>query len=58
MSVNRPEWVITDWACAVQGFVSVPLYDTLGADAAQYMYVWVCPHPSIGDMTSRYVLLS
>eukprot|EP00271_Cylindrocystis_brebissonii_P017344 TRINITY_DN4485_c0_g1_i1.p1 TRINITY_DN4485_c0_g1~~TRINITY_DN4485_c0_g1_i1.p1 ORF type:complete len:707 (-),score=147.37 TRINITY_DN4485_c0_g1_i1:806-2926(-) len=34
---NRTEWVVTDLACMAYGFVSVPLYDTLGADAAQYI---------------------
>ena len=29
-SVNRMDWAITDYACAIAGFVSVPLYDTLG----------------------------
>ncbi len=27
-SENRPEWSMTDWACAHFGFVSVPIYQT------------------------------
>ncbi len=28
LSENRPEWSMTDWACAHFGFVSVPIYQT------------------------------
>lgn len=28
-AVNRPEWVITDFACILQGIVSVPIYRQL-----------------------------
>jgi len=28
--INRPEWVISELACAAYSYVSVPLYDTLG----------------------------
>jgi long-chain acyl-CoA synthetase len=31
-SKNRYEWFITDWACALFGITSVPLYDTLGVE--------------------------
>lgn len=34
---NREEWVIAAEACNAFGFVSVPLYDTLGADALQHI---------------------
>jgi len=37
ISVNRAEWMVTDVTCAVQSFVSVPLYDTLGPDAVRYI---------------------
>jgi hypothetical protein len=37
VSQNRAEWTITDMVCNVQGFVSVPLYDTLGPDAIQFI---------------------
>jgi hypothetical protein len=37
MSNNRSEWLITDYACCVQSLISVPLYDTLGPDAVEYI---------------------
>lgn len=37
MAPNRPEWTIIDLACSCQSFVSVPLYDTLGPDAVEYI---------------------
>jgi long-chain acyl-CoA synthetase len=36
-SINRPEWLIVDIACCVFGFISVPLYDTLGPSACEYV---------------------
>ena len=33
---NRIEWYATDWACALFGVTSVPLYDTLGKDNLTY----------------------
>ena len=36
-SINRPEWVIAEHACYVQSLVTVPLYDTLGPDAIEYI---------------------
>ncbi|KAJ4771909.1 Long-chain acyl-CoA synthetase 6 [Rhynchospora pubera] len=35
--INRPEWTIVDHACSAYSYVSVPLYDTLGPDAVQYI---------------------
>ncbi|KAH7830607.1 putative long-chain acyl-CoA synthetase 7 [Monocercomonoides exilis] len=32
LSKNCPEWLIFDMACAVQGFVSVPIYDSYGKE--------------------------
>jgi long-chain acyl-CoA synthetase len=29
-SRNRMEWMLVDLACCMYGFVTVPLYDTLG----------------------------
>jgi long-chain acyl-CoA synthetase len=36
-SINRSEWVIAEQACFVQGMVTVPLYDTLGNEAIEYI---------------------
>ncbi|KAH9560544.1 hypothetical protein CY35_06G110600 [Sphagnum magellanicum] len=35
--INRPEWVITELACGSYSYISVPLYDTLGASAVKYI---------------------
>ncbi|PWA89832.1 long chain acyl-CoA synthetase 6, peroxisomal [Artemisia annua] len=34
---NRSEWVIVDNACSAYSYISVPLYDTLGPDAAKFI---------------------
>lgn len=34
---NRPEWVMTSTACDAYSFVSVPLYDTLGDEAINFI---------------------
>ncbi|CAG8851694.1 11096_t:CDS:2, partial [Racocetra persica] len=36
-SINTPEYVIAELACNQYNFVSVPLYDTLGAEALKYI---------------------
>lgn len=36
-SINREEWVVTQWALWRQGQICVPLYDTLGASAISYI---------------------
>ena len=36
-SINRPEWVIAEQACFMFGWVTVPLYDTLGPEAIEYI---------------------
>lgn len=36
-SVNCRDWVLVDGACHAYSFIAVPLYDTLGADAVQYI---------------------
>jgi long-chain acyl-CoA synthetase len=36
---NRPEWCLTDIACNSYSFVSVPLYETLGAEAISFILV-------------------
>jgi long-chain acyl-CoA synthetase len=35
-SRNRYEWFVTDWACAMLGITTVPLYDTLGVENISY----------------------
>ncbi|CAF0704324.1 unnamed protein product [Brachionus calyciflorus] len=34
---NRPEWVLTDLACASYSFISVPLYETFGPEAVPFI---------------------
>lgn len=46
---NRPEWAVTDFACAVMGVVSVPIYHTLTADQTAYI---------IRDSGARWILVS
>lgn len=36
-SVNRPEWTMSEYACYRQGIFIVALYDTLGAEAIEYI---------------------
>ncbi|XP_049897983.1 long-chain-fatty-acid--CoA ligase 1-like isoform X2 [Epinephelus moara] len=36
-SQNRPEWTISELACYTYSLVSVPLYDTLGTEAINYI---------------------
>ncbi|XP_060771226.1 long-chain-fatty-acid--CoA ligase 1b [Neoarius graeffei] len=35
---NRPEWTISELACYTYSLVSVPLYDTLGTEAVDYIF--------------------
>ncbi|NXE73402.1 ACSL5 ligase, partial [Cochlearius cochlearius] len=36
-SQNRPEWIISEYACYTYSMVAVPLYDTLGPEAIVYI---------------------
>ncbi|KAG0375532.1 hypothetical protein BGX24_008973 [Mortierella sp. AD032] len=36
-SLNRPEWFISEMICNYYNLVSVPLYETLGPDAVEYV---------------------
>ncbi|ORX48261.1 acetyl-CoA synthetase-like protein, partial [Hesseltinella vesiculosa] len=36
-AVNKPEWTITEQSCYRQSFIVVALYDTLGAEAIEYI---------------------
>jgi long-chain acyl-CoA synthetase len=37
LSENRPEWMITDFACVTTGIVDVPIYATLTAEQTLYL---------------------
>ena len=37
LSENRPEWMITDFACVCSGIVDVPVYATLTAEQTSYL---------------------
>ncbi len=37
LSENRPEWMITDFACTASGIVDVPIYTTLTAEQTRYV---------------------
>ncbi|KAJ1507134.1 Long chain acyl-CoA synthetase 7 peroxisomal [Coelomomyces lativittatus] len=36
-SINRPEWTITEQACFYFNYITVPLYDTFGQEAIEYI---------------------
>jgi len=37
LSENRPEWAMTDYACAILGIVSAPVYPTLNPNQTEYI---------------------
>src|ERR1700760_1155524 len=37
LSENRPEWMITDFACVCSGIIDVPIYATLTAEQTLYL---------------------
>jgi long-chain acyl-CoA synthetase len=39
LSENRPEWMITDFACVCSGIIDVPIYTTLTADQTAYLLI-------------------
>jgi long-chain acyl-CoA synthetase len=49
MSENRPEWAITDFACAIQGLPDVTIYATLNPSQAAFI---------LKDSRSRWVFCS
>jgi len=53
-SVNCAEWVITESALTRHSCVSVPLYDTLGPDAVQY----ICNHAALSCVVCHTAVLS
>ena len=49
LSENRPEWAITDFACAIQGLPDVTIYCTLNAPQATFI---------LKDSQARWVICS
>ncbi|KAI9322325.1 hypothetical protein BX666DRAFT_2017021 [Dichotomocladium elegans] len=55
-AVNRPEWTISDFACAAYGLYVVSLYDTLGPETVEYvtnhaeLEIIVCSNDHIVDL--------
>ncbi|HJX83216.1 MAG TPA: long-chain fatty acid--CoA ligase [Candidatus Angelobacter sp.] len=39
LSENRPEWMITDFACVCRGIIDVPIYTTLTPDQTAYLLI-------------------
>jgi long-chain acyl-CoA synthetase len=35
---NSREWILTDLASALYGITTIPIYDTLGEEALDYMF--------------------
>ncbi len=53
-SVNCADWVLTEGALTRAGCVSVPLYDTLGPDAVQF----ICNHAELVAVACHAAVLS
>jgi len=49
LSENRPEWAMVDFACAISGYPSVPVYPTLNAPQAAFV---------LRDSGARWVVCS
>jgi long-chain acyl-CoA synthetase len=49
LSENRPEWVMTDFACLCQGGITVPIYTTLVPEQVKYI---------INDSDAKFVVFS
>jgi len=49
LAENRPEWALADFACALLGLVSVPIYHTLTADQTGYI---------LQDCGARWIIVS
>ncbi|NWX29288.1 ACSL5 ligase, partial [Notiomystis cincta] len=53
---NRPEWIISEYACYTYSMVAVPLYDTLGPEAIVYIVnkadisVVICDKPEKAEI--------
>jgi long-chain acyl-CoA synthetase len=56
-SINRLEWVVAEQACFHQSLVTVPLYDTLGADAIEYIVQSATTSLVVATADKAHVLL-
>ncbi|XP_072524325.1 long-chain-fatty-acid--CoA ligase 1b [Salminus brasiliensis] len=56
-SQNRPEWTIAELACYTYSLVAVPLYDTLGTEAIDYVMEKTCISTVVCDVAAKARLL-
>uniref|UniRef100_A0A8C8FR02 Arachidonate--CoA ligase n=1 Tax=Oncorhynchus tshawytscha TaxID=74940 RepID=A0A8C8FR02_ONCTS len=56
-SQNRPEWTISELACYTYSLVCVPLYDTLGLEAIEYIINQAAISTVICDLAAKARLI-
>ncbi|XP_062380415.1 long-chain-fatty-acid--CoA ligase 1-like [Sardina pilchardus] len=56
-SQNRPEWTMSELACYTYSLVSVPLYDTLGTEAIEYIIDKASITTVVCDVAAKVTLL-
>ncbi|XP_014064572.1 long-chain-fatty-acid--CoA ligase 1 isoform X3 [Salmo salar] len=56
-SQNRPEWTISELACYTYSLVCVPLYDTLGLEAIEYIIDQAAISTVICDLVDKVRLI-
>uniref|UniRef100_A0A8C7MM71 Long-chain-fatty-acid--CoA ligase n=1 Tax=Oncorhynchus kisutch TaxID=8019 RepID=A0A8C7MM71_ONCKI len=56
-SQNRPEWTISELACYTYSLVCVPLYDTLGLEAIEYIIDQAAVSTVICDLAEKARLI-
>ncbi|XP_063045823.1 long-chain-fatty-acid--CoA ligase 1-like isoform X2 [Engraulis encrasicolus] len=56
-SQNRPEWTMSEMACYTYSLVSVPLYDTLGTEAIEYIIDKASIATVLCDVPAKVTLL-
>ncbi|XP_066523110.1 long-chain-fatty-acid--CoA ligase 1b [Hoplias malabaricus] len=54
---NRPEWTIAELGCYTYSLVVVPLYDTLGTEAIDYVIKKTCISTVLCDVPAKVSLL-
>ena len=61
LAENRPEWVVVDFACALSGLPTVPVYPTLNAAQAQYIlkdsgarWIFCSTHDQLAKVLSEW----